>query len=136
MANLLDYLDWRGDIPFSVSPFNEIDGLLLSEFGYMPLEGIVPQGFSLRVGIRTAWEQFRSEQVDEKRRILTFEQDTALFEKLAEKGYKPEIAGMCSEEPLESVRDYIRLVKEEKMRPFVQTSDGAYMPLVQGNRTI
>ena len=59
-----------------------------------------------------------------------------VFEKLADKGYKPEIAGMCSEEPLESVRDYIRLVKEEKMRPFVQTSDGSYMPLVQGNRTI
>ncbi len=83
MANILDYLDWRGDIPFSVSPFNEIDGLLLSEFGYTPLEGIVPQGFSLRVSLRTAWEQFHSEQVDEKRRILTFEQDTALFEKLA-----------------------------------------------------
>ena len=83
MANILDYLDWRGDIPFTVSPFNEIDGLLLSEFGYMPLEGIVPQGFSLRVGIQTAWEQFSSDKVDEKRRILTFEQDTALFEKLA-----------------------------------------------------
>lgn len=59
-----------------------------------------------------------------------------MFEKLAEKGYKPEIAGMCSEEPLESVRDYIRLVKEEKMRPFVQTSDGSYKPLGQGIWTL
>ena len=84
MANILEYLDWRGDIPFSVSPFNEIDGLILSEFGYMPLEGIVPQGFSLRVSIRTAWEQYRSEEVNEKRRTLTFDQDNAMFEKLAD----------------------------------------------------
>ena len=59
-----------------------------------------------------------------------------VFEKLAEKGYKPELAGMCSEEPLESVRDYIRLVREEKMHPFVQTSDGSYMPLGQGIWTL
>lgn len=84
MANILDYLDWRGDIPFSVSPFNEIDGLVLAEFGYIPLEGIVPQGFSLRVSVRSAWEQFRSEQVEEKRRNMTFGQDMTLFEKLAE----------------------------------------------------
>ena len=84
MANILDYLDWRGDIPFSASPFNEVDGLILAEFGYIPLEGIIPQGFSLRISLRAAWEQFRNGQTDEKRKIITYEHDHALFEKLAE----------------------------------------------------
>ena len=26
MSNIVDYVDWRGDIPFSASPFNDIDG--------------------------------------------------------------------------------------------------------------
>lgn len=26
MANIFDYLIWRGDLPLSVSPFNEVDG--------------------------------------------------------------------------------------------------------------
>ena len=25
MATILDYVDWRGDLPVSVSPFNEVD---------------------------------------------------------------------------------------------------------------
>ena len=24
MANIMDYLDWRGDLPLTVSPFNEV----------------------------------------------------------------------------------------------------------------
>ena len=38
MANCFDYLMWRGDIPFSVSPLNEVDGMLLSRLSYAPLE--------------------------------------------------------------------------------------------------
>ena len=26
MANLFDYLDWRGDLPFSAAPLNPVDG--------------------------------------------------------------------------------------------------------------
>lgn len=42
MANIFDYLDWRGDIPFSVDPFNEVDNLILSEIAYSDLDGVVP----------------------------------------------------------------------------------------------
>lgn len=42
MANILDYLDWRGDLTFDKSPFNEVDNLLLSQLVYVDLEGIVP----------------------------------------------------------------------------------------------
>ena len=40
MANILDYLDWRGDVPFSVDPFNDVDNLILSEIAYTDFEGI------------------------------------------------------------------------------------------------
>lgn len=41
MGNILDYLDWRGDIEMKVSPFNEVDNLLLSEIVYTPFEEIL-----------------------------------------------------------------------------------------------
>ena len=42
MANIMDYLDWRGDLTFAQSPFNEVDNLLLSQLAYVDLGGIVP----------------------------------------------------------------------------------------------
>ena len=42
MANLMDYLDWRGDLTLAVSPFNEVDALILAELSFVDFEGIVP----------------------------------------------------------------------------------------------
>ena len=42
MANILDYLFWRGDLPLTTIPFNEIDNVILSGLAYADLEGIVP----------------------------------------------------------------------------------------------
>lgn len=43
MADMLDYLDWRGDIPLAVSPFNEVDNLILAHLVYADFRGIVPE---------------------------------------------------------------------------------------------
>lgn len=42
MANLLDYLSWRGDLNFSISPFNEVDAAVLAMFSYLDIKDIVP----------------------------------------------------------------------------------------------
>ena len=42
MGNIIDYLDWRGDLTFSQAPFNQIDALLLSSLSYANFGGIVP----------------------------------------------------------------------------------------------
>ena len=42
MGNIIDYLDWRGDLTFSQDPFNQIDALLLSSLSYANFGGIVP----------------------------------------------------------------------------------------------
>ena len=43
MAVISDYLDWRGDIPFSVSPFNEVDNYIIAKIGGPDYTGIVPR---------------------------------------------------------------------------------------------
>ena len=42
-----------------------------------------------------------------------------IFSRLREKGFRPEIAGMCSDTELESVRDYIAGVRNGTMRIFL-----------------
>ncbi len=42
MANLMDYLDWRGDLTLEQSPFNEVDNLILSELSFVDFQEIVP----------------------------------------------------------------------------------------------
>lgn len=38
-TNTLDYLLWRGDLTFAQSPFNDIDGLILSVLSYLHFRG-------------------------------------------------------------------------------------------------
>ena len=42
MANILDYLNWRGDLTLAQSPFNEVDNLILAEVSFVNFTGIVP----------------------------------------------------------------------------------------------
>ena len=46
MANILDYLDWRGDLTLSERPFNEVDNLILAEICYLDFSGFVPAAFA------------------------------------------------------------------------------------------
>ena len=62
MANVFDYLDWRGDLSFSAAPFCEVDNLILSLLSYpdyssllleqdrvgLPLGKLVPLYFTHR----------------------------------------------------------------------------------------
>lgn len=40
MANVMDYIKWRGDVTFDLLPLNEIDSLIFSELCYAPYEEI------------------------------------------------------------------------------------------------
>ena len=40
MANILDYLAWRGDLTLSERPFNEVDNVILSVLAYLRLDGL------------------------------------------------------------------------------------------------
>ena len=67
MANVFDYLDWRGDIRFDQVSFNVVDGLILSLLSYVDFTGIVPAAFSEKpVTIAEASRQFFSTGADQK----------------------------------------------------------------------
>lgn len=40
MSSILDYIDWRGDITFRASPFNEVDNLILTQLSFVNFAGI------------------------------------------------------------------------------------------------
>ena len=43
MANIIDYVKWRGDLSLTESEFNEIDSLILNRFSYFPLESLIKE---------------------------------------------------------------------------------------------
>ena len=59
MANLLDYLDWRGDLTLAQDPFNEVDNLILAELSFVDFRGIVPEpGKDAGIPLHQAAEAF------------------------------------------------------------------------------
>ncbi len=66
MANIHEYLTWRGDVPFSVSPFNEVDGLVLSELAYADFHGVVAEAnerTTIEQARRLFWEKHTREEI-------------------------------------------------------------------------
>ena len=66
MANIFDYLAWRKDVPFSVSPFNEVDGLVLSELIYADFSGgVTEEGGKLPLSeVRNRfWQRHTKEEI-------------------------------------------------------------------------
>ena len=60
MANMFDYLAWRGDLSLSQSPFLDVDSLILSTMSYIFFDGIVSERLEERITIREMVERFLS----------------------------------------------------------------------------
>lgn len=68
MANMMDYLTWRGDLSFAASEFNEVDSLILSQLVYVDLDGIVPgsgtrESISLSEASESYWKTHDREEI-------------------------------------------------------------------------
>lgn len=46
MANMVDYIKWRGDLSIERVRYCEVDALILAFLSYLPYKGIVPERFS------------------------------------------------------------------------------------------
>ncbi len=77
MNNILDYLYWRGDLSLNQAPLNELDGLVLTRFSYMPFEELE---FDSNETVKSLCEKLKTLPT-EKFRI---ENDTKLIELLIE----------------------------------------------------
>jgi len=40
MPNIIDYLNWRGDLNFNQDPINEVDSIIFARFSYLPFKDI------------------------------------------------------------------------------------------------
>ncbi len=58
MADMFDYLQWRGDILFSQMGPNDVDALVFSSLAYLDFSGIVPEDAKGFVLLRDAAQQF------------------------------------------------------------------------------
>lgn len=70
MANIMDYLDWRGDLTLAQSPFNEVDNLILSQLVYINFDYIVPSKWiDAHITIREAailyFSMYSKEQIEQ-----------------------------------------------------------------------
>lgn len=80
MANVCDYIKWRGDINFEQSKFNEIDNLILSRFSYFPFDKIIKEDEI--VTIRELGKRFKNQEIS-KLPIL-WKDDVELFPLIGE----------------------------------------------------
>lgn len=63
MANINDYLDWRGDIPISKEfPFNEVDNMILSRFSYLIFDKIIMEEKETIESIYKKMKDFKNEE--------------------------------------------------------------------------
>lgn len=86
MANLMDYIDWRGDLTFGQAPFNEVDNLILAELSYIDLRGIIPgvvgqEGLPLRDAAARYFTAGRDKTLEGS--VLVPEQIPAMLEKMS-----------------------------------------------------
>ncbi len=61
MDTVLSYVEWRGDLSLSKSPFNEVDNLIFSLLCYLPLEGVVPSPGKRKISLVRAAEMYFAE---------------------------------------------------------------------------
>ena len=67
MANLLNYLDWRGDISFEEVSFNKIDALVLAQISYILIYDLVSPDFDKSKTLKQLAEDFKADKDFEKR---------------------------------------------------------------------
>ena len=58
MANIFDYLKWRGDLTFSQDPPNAVDALVFSALSYIQFHGMVEALPQVPVALKAAAEEF------------------------------------------------------------------------------
>lgn len=86
MGNILDFIDWRGDLTFKQDPFHEVDAVILSAVSYVELDRIVSEDPAGQILLKDAYEEFHGFLHDSKYRKLGLvipDEVLVLFEKMS-----------------------------------------------------
>lgn len=86
MANIMDYLTWRGDITFDKDPINEVDCLIFSKLCYLDFSGIVPNSFLDSISLKDICKEYFKDSSAEKESlgVLVPDEIPDLLKKAAE----------------------------------------------------
>lgn len=117
MANILDYLKWRGDLTLRQAPFNEIDALILARLSYAPLRLIAPYAQTEEITVREACERLLARP--DIQSIVLRPEDTELFRALKDN---------------ERFRDMGLLNHVDRLDPESQTQFSAMTVRLEGDR--
>jgi len=130
MGNLLDYIDWRGDLTLRQSAFCDIDALVLSCLSYVDLKDIVPgigEGeITLRDAAELFFEKFSKEETEKDKRFTA---------------YAPKMMGPLAESKRFGgavLRNFTDRLDEDKHLQFaaleIEMDDGGLFPRFPRNR--
>ena len=88
MGNILDYIDWRGDLTFEQAPFNRVDNLILACLSYLDLDEIREVQGKKQTELKDLWRLFEEKNADklEKAETSFIRNIPALLEKMAGSG--------------------------------------------------
>lgn len=66
MANIIDYIEWRGDLTFKQSALNEIDNVLFVFLNFVDFDSIVPSKLEGHIQLKEAIKRCFSKQEENK----------------------------------------------------------------------
>lgn len=69
-SDICDYVDWRGDLSFDVSPLNDVDALIFAQLSYMNFNGLAPNDFNSSIKLSELAKIFFGSSDFEKRSDL------------------------------------------------------------------
>jgi len=75
MSNILDYIAWRGDITFSKSPMNEVDGMIFAKLCYLYFDAVIDKIEKESITIRDYASLVRKNGLKVLSMLLVKEQD-------------------------------------------------------------
>ena len=79
VADVYDYLKWRGDVPLVADPFGEVDAMILSMLAYVRLDGIVKDDGEEKTLREVSEEYFSVHSADEIRADRVFQPKSPLL---------------------------------------------------------
>lgn len=133
MANVMDYIEWRGDLSFTACPLSEVDNLIFCLLSYVDLDGIVPatpkEG---RVTVRQAAMEFFFDHDPDEARPLGLIVPTAILDLFRRMAWAPryrdlELTGyvdeVCEEREMQFSALTVRLPDEQVFVAFRGTDD-------------
>lgn len=68
--NILDYLDWRGDITFAERGFNEIDNLIFSTLAYVKMDKLISYDDSHQLTIMELYDAYIEAGYDQSNMVI------------------------------------------------------------------